>query len=220
MHVGLPSSSKVLTRFSLCSCAYVLNSASFVLQASLLVVVVAGSSVKDEKPPCVVNVHGGPTSYVSQGLDWRKQYFTSRGWAWVDVNYRGSSGYGRDYISKLDANWGVVDIQDCISVARHLSSDEWGLVDPKFTHKLESRYLERLMISSRDGKTEEEVEKELEELYQKRSPIGFVENIEVPLLVRISFLSPRSSSTCLFLVHPAQHHMQVQKVHPSIQDLD
>ncbi|KAH6892786.1 alpha/beta-hydrolase [Coprinopsis sp. MPI-PUGE-AT-0042] len=190
----------------------------------------SGSSVKDEKPPCVVNVHGGPTSYVSQALDWRKQYFTSRGWAWVDVNYRGSSGYGRDYISKLDANWGVVDIQDCISTVRHLSGAEWGLVDPKrctirggsaggyttlasislpereedrkvfsaaqssygicdlrklaeFTHKFESRYLERLMIGSRDGKSEEEVEKELEELYQKRSPIGFVENIEVPLLI-------------------------------------
>ena len=96
----------------------------------------------------MVNVHGGPTSYVAQSLDWRKQYFTSRGWAWyalpfslfvtfiqddtrVDVNYRGSSCYGRDYISRLDSNWGIVDIQDCIETVKHLSSSEFALVDPK-----------------------------------------------------------------------------------------
>lgn len=50
-----------------------------------------------ERPPCIVNVHGGPTLVALQSLDWAKQWYTSRGWAWLDVNYRGSSLYGRKY---------------------------------------------------------------------------------------------------------------------------
>jgi len=74
-----------------------------------------------EKPPCVLNVHGGPTGSANQVLSWSKQFFTSRGWAWLDVNYRGSSGYGRDYIERLAGQWGVLDVSDCVFAAQQLS---------------------------------------------------------------------------------------------------
>jgi len=74
-----------------------------------------------EKPPCVINAHGGPTGSANQVLSWLKQFFTSRGFAWLDVNYRGSSGYGRNYIERLAGNWGVVDVGDCVLAAQQLS---------------------------------------------------------------------------------------------------
>ncbi|KAI9436571.1 alpha/beta-hydrolase [Lactarius indigo] len=81
-----------------------------------------GSSDPAEKPPCIVNAHGGPTAMAGQGLDWTKQYFTSRGWVWVDVDYSGSGGYGRKYIDRLNGAWGVADIADCASAATALVS--------------------------------------------------------------------------------------------------
>jgi dipeptidyl aminopeptidase/acylaminoacyl peptidase len=80
-----------------------------------------GSNRPEEKPPCVVNVHGGPTSMEGQSLSWTKQYFTSRGWAWLDVNYGGSSGYGRAYTHLLAGNWGIKDVQDCLQASKALS---------------------------------------------------------------------------------------------------
>ncbi|KAF5375944.1 hypothetical protein D9615_008213 [Tricholomella constricta] len=93
----------------------------------------SGSSIAGERPPCVLHVHGGPTGLTVQSLNWKVQYFTSRGWAWqvLDVNYGGSSGYGRDYIQRLVGNWGVVDVEDCIQAARIISSAPYNLVDPK-----------------------------------------------------------------------------------------
>ncbi|KAH8979089.1 alpha/beta-hydrolase [Lactarius akahatsu] len=81
-----------------------------------------GSSDPTEKPPCIVNAHGGPTGMAAQGLDWTTQYFTSRGWAWVDVDYSGSGGYGRKYIDRLNGAWGIADIADCASAATALAS--------------------------------------------------------------------------------------------------
>ncbi|KAG6373549.1 Alpha/Beta hydrolase protein [Boletus reticuloceps] len=83
-----------------------------------------------ESPPCVVNVHGGPTLVALQSLDWMKQWYTSRGWAWLDVNYRGSSLYGRQYTDHLDGRWGVLDVLDCVRAAHVLSSPPYSLVDP------------------------------------------------------------------------------------------
>ncbi len=81
-----------------------------------------------ERPPLVVMSHGGPTADVTPEFDLRKQFFTSRGFAVVDVNYGGSTGYGREYRERLKGNWGVVDTADCISAARYLA--EIGEVDP------------------------------------------------------------------------------------------
>jgi dipeptidyl aminopeptidase/acylaminoacyl peptidase len=71
-----------------------------------------------ERPPYVVWVHGGPTSRVAATLDLEKAYFTSRGIGVIDVNYGGSSGYGRQYRERLRRQWGIVDVQDAIAAAR------------------------------------------------------------------------------------------------------
>ena len=73
-----------------------------------------------ELPPLLVNVHGGPTSAHEAMLDLDIQYWTSRGIAVVDVNYGGSTGYGREYRERLRGEWGVVDTVDCINAARYL----------------------------------------------------------------------------------------------------
>jgi dipeptidyl aminopeptidase/acylaminoacyl peptidase len=71
-------------------------------------------------PPLLVNVHGGPTSAHAARLDLDVQYWTSRGIAVVDVNYGGSTGYGREYRDRLKGAWGVVDTVDCINAAKYL----------------------------------------------------------------------------------------------------
>jgi dipeptidyl aminopeptidase/acylaminoacyl peptidase len=73
-----------------------------------------------EAPPLVVLSHGGPTSAARPQLNLTIQYWTTRGLAVVDVNYRGSTGFGRSYRHALDGEWGVVDVDDCIAAARHL----------------------------------------------------------------------------------------------------
>jgi dipeptidyl aminopeptidase/acylaminoacyl peptidase len=73
-----------------------------------------------EKPPLVVMGHGGPTSMAANAYRAGIQYWTSRGFAVLDVNYGGSSGFGRAYRQRLDGAWGVVDVMDCIEGARHL----------------------------------------------------------------------------------------------------
>ena len=81
-----------------------------------------------ERPPLLVLSHGGPTSNASTALDLGKQLLTSRGIAVVDVDYGGSTGYGREYRRRLDGQWGVVDVDDCVAAARFLV--ERGDVDP------------------------------------------------------------------------------------------
>ncbi len=76
----------------------------------------------NEKPPLLVFVHGGPTSAASTTFSWPIQFWTSRGFAVVDVNYGGSSGYGREYRQRLNGQWGVVDVDDCVNVAKYLVS--------------------------------------------------------------------------------------------------
>ncbi len=81
-----------------------------------------------EKSPLLVMSHGGPTSATSSTLNLSLQYWTSRGIAVLDVNYGGSTGYGRSYRQRLDGAWGVVDVDDCANGALYLASR--GLVDP------------------------------------------------------------------------------------------
>jgi dipeptidyl aminopeptidase/acylaminoacyl peptidase len=80
------------------------------------------------KPPLVINIHGGPTSQALKGFSPRAQFFTSRGYAYLEVNYRGSTGYGRAYRDLLRGNWGIYDVQDAVSGGRALAGQ--GRVDP------------------------------------------------------------------------------------------
>ncbi len=81
-----------------------------------------------ELPPLIVRSHGGPTGASSTSFSLSIQYWTSRGFAIADVNYGGSSGYGRAYRQRLNGQWGVVDVDDCVNAARYLV--EKGLADP------------------------------------------------------------------------------------------
>jgi len=87
------------------------------------------AAASDEKPPLIVLAHGGPTSAARSELSLARHFWTSRGFAVVDVNYRGSSGFGRAYRKKLEGNWGVADVEDCASAARYLVTR--GDVDPQ-----------------------------------------------------------------------------------------
>ena len=81
----------------------------------------AGFSMPEgERPPLIVISHGGPTAMATNTLKLATQFWTSRGFAVLDVNYGGSTGFGRAYWQRLSGQWGIVDVEDCIAGARHL----------------------------------------------------------------------------------------------------
>ncbi len=83
----------------------------------------------NERPPLIVMSHGGPTAAAAAALNLKIQYWTSRGFAVLDVNYGGSTGYGRQYRARLDGGWGVVDVSDCVHGVDWLVAQ--GEVDPE-----------------------------------------------------------------------------------------
>lgn len=87
------------------------------------------SAPDGELPPFVVNVHGGPTAQAVPAMSLGIAYFTSRGIGVIDVNYGGSTGYGRDYRNRLRGQWGVVDVEDTVAAVRGLI--DAGLADPR-----------------------------------------------------------------------------------------
>jgi dipeptidyl aminopeptidase/acylaminoacyl peptidase len=164
-----------------------------------------------EKPPLVVKCHGGPTASASSTLDLRIQYWTSRGISVVDVNYGGSTGFGREYRERLDGNWGIVDVDDCIHAARYLA--ERGLADEKrsvitggsaggyttlaaltfhdyFRGGASYYGVSDLAVLARDTHKFEAryldslvgAYPEREDLYSERSPIAHAHNLHVPVI--------------------------------------
>jgi dipeptidyl aminopeptidase/acylaminoacyl peptidase len=79
-------------------------------------------------PPAVIDIHGGPTGQSRPGYDARAQFFATRGYAVLYVNYRGSTGYGKAYAAALRGQWGILDVEDAIGGARYLV--DAGLADP------------------------------------------------------------------------------------------
>ena len=166
---------------------------------------------EEDRPPLVVKCHGGPTSAASSSLDLKIQYWTSRGIAVLDVNYGGSTGYGREYRERLDGNWGIVDVDDCVNGARYLA--EQGLVDGArsvITGGSAGGYTVLAALTFRDvfrgGASHYGVSDpaalardthkfearyldsligpypEREDLYRERSPIAHVESLSVPMV--------------------------------------
>jgi dipeptidyl aminopeptidase/acylaminoacyl peptidase len=165
-----------------------------------------------ELPPLIVTSHGGPTAEASSALSLTFQLLTSRGFAVLDVDYGGSTGYGRDYRRRLEGQWGVVDVDDCVNGARWLAGE--GLVDPArmaVRGGSASGYLALCAVTFRDDfgagvsyfgigdletfdvithKFESKYTQRLvgpyperRDLYVERSPLNFVDRIDCPLLI-------------------------------------
>ena len=166
----------------------------------------------DERPPLLVKSHGGPTAAAGSTLSLGIQYWTSRGVAVLDVNYGGSTGYGRTYRQRLNGQWGIVDVDDCANGARYLV--ERGEVDGKrlaITGGSAGGYTTLCALTFRDvfgagashyGISDLEVlardthkfesryldsivgpYPEQQAIYQERSPIHFTDRLSCPLIV-------------------------------------
>lgn len=172
----------------------------------------AYSAPEGEKPPLLVMSHGGPTGATLPVYDSEIQYFTSRGISVIDVNYGGSTGYGRMFRQRLNGNWGVVDVDDCANAALHMvkrgdvdgnrlmitggsaggyttlcaltfrdvfkaGASHFGIGDLETfvgdTHKFESRYLDNLVGPYPEKK----------ELYQERSAINYLDQLNCPMIL-------------------------------------
>jgi dipeptidyl aminopeptidase/acylaminoacyl peptidase len=184
-----------------------------------------------ELPPLVVAIHGGPTSAARPLFSASVQYWTSRGFGLVDVNYRGSTGYGRTYRHALDGQWGDADVEDCVAAARYLA--DTGRVDPdrlvirggsaggytalcaltfhdRFSAgaslygvtDLEALALDTHKFESRYTDRLVGPYPEARDLYVERSPIHHTDRLAVPLIV---FQGAEDA-----IVPPAQAEMLVQ----------
>lgn len=169
-------------------------------------------SPTDGPAPLLVMTHGGPTAATTAAYDRTKQFWLSRGIAVVDVNYSGSTGFGRAYRERLKGQWGILEVADVVATVQHLATQ--GLVDPervvitggsaggyttlralvstkifaagisrygiadltalaKDTHKAESRYLDGLIGPY----------PEAESLWQERSPLNRLDELDTPMLI-------------------------------------
>jgi dipeptidyl aminopeptidase/acylaminoacyl peptidase len=169
-------------------------------------------ALPSERPPLLVKSHGGPTSAATTTLNFGIQYWTSRGIAVLDVNYGGSTGYGRAYRRRLNGQWGIVDVADCVNGARYLV--ERGEVDGKqlaITGGSAGGYTTLCALTFRDlfragasyygisdlealAKDTHKFESRYEEslvgpyperrdLYRARSPIHFTDRLSCPLIL-------------------------------------
>jgi dipeptidyl aminopeptidase/acylaminoacyl peptidase len=100
-----------------------------------------GPNSNDELPPLLMKMHGGPTAATSTRLNLGIHYFTSRGFGVVDINYRGSTGFGRAYRLALYQQWGIYDRDDCISVAKYLANQKQIDIQRVVARRYQCRWL-------------------------------------------------------------------------------
>jgi len=165
-----------------------------------------------ERPPLLVMSHGGPTGAAGTTLRYGIQFWTSHGIAVVDVDYGGSTGYGREYRKRLEGNWGVVDVDDCVNAARYLAKREdvdghrlaimggsaggyttlCALTFRNFFNAGASYFgVSDLEALAKDThKFESRYEHRLvgpyperQDLYQRRSPINFTDRVGCPIIL-------------------------------------
>ncbi len=105
----------------------------------------------DQAPPLVLTSHGGPTGASSSALELRAQYWTTRGFAVVDVDYRGSTGYGRAYRDALEGGWGVLDVDDCLAAVAAVGKAGWADVARALARGSSASGLTVLAVLARGG---------------------------------------------------------------------
>ena len=186
-----------------------------------------------EKPPLIVLAHGGPTAAARRQLQLGITYWTSRGFGVADVDYRGSTGYGRIFRNRLHDSWGLADVEDCVAVAKHLvaqkkvdknklaikggSAGGFTVLAALTFHDTftagASRYgIADLAILAKDTHKFESryldrlVGKwpEDEEIYRQRSPIHHIEQLSTPMVILQGSEDP--------IVPPNQAHLMAQKL--------
>lgn len=165
-----------------------------------------------EKPPLIVHIHGGPTGHKDNSFSPQVQFWTSRGFGYLDVNHRGSTGNGRNFRNALNSNWGVLDVEDTCSLAQSLAQE--GIVDGKrmivtggsaggfttlnclafaslFSAGISLYGIADLELLARDThKFESKMLEQLvgpypqlKDVYQKRSALYHIDSIDTPLLL-------------------------------------
>ncbi len=188
---------------------------------------------KNENPPLIVLAHGGPTGSARRQLQLSIAYWTSRGFGVADVDYRGSTGYGRLYRNSLRNSWGLADVEDCVAVAKHLvaqkkvdknrlaikggSAGGFTVLAALTFHDTftagASRYgIADLAILAKDTHKFESryldrlVGKwpEDEEIYKQRSPIHHIEQLSTPMVILQGSEDP--------IVPPNQAHLMAKKL--------
>ena len=188
---------------------------------------------KNENPPLIVLAHGGPTGSARRQLQLSIAYWTSRGFGVADVDYRGSTGYGRLYRNRLRNSWGLADVEDCVAVAKHLvaqkkvdknrlaikggSAGGFTVLAALTFHDTftagASRYgIADLAILAKDTHKFESryldrlVGKwpEDEEIYKQRSPIHHIEQLSTPMVILQGSEDP--------IVPPNQAHLMAKKL--------
>jgi dipeptidyl aminopeptidase/acylaminoacyl peptidase len=181
----------------------------------------------DERPPYIVTVHGGPTAHVAGEASPTVAFFTSRGIGVLDVNYGGSSGYGRAYRQRLAGQWGIVDVQDVVAAADGLvaagladgrrlaikggSAGGWTVLSALTTSRTFSAGISRYGVADLRALASDTHDfeahyldglvgplPEAEAVYEERSPLGRIGNLSVPVLLLQGADDP--------VVPPAQAH--------------